>query len=161
MRLSSNGFLVLPCLIHSTFAWNFIDVYLIIISILLTEKLSFLQATPKMSTWISFNYSFKAINRKLKTSTRLQNKQFWEDMWSAHRTSVELVEKTNKLNGGTVLISFFSNMYFICVQLLGCFKSETSFLDGLYLWFSLIFLIGRTLAVSMEEWIPIVLIFHV
>lgn len=46
-----------------------------------------------------------------------------------------------------MLISFFSNLFFICVQLLGSFKSESSLIDGLYSWFSLLLLIGRTLAV--------------
>lgn len=113
---------------RSTFAWNFIDVYLIIISILLTEK-------------------FSCINRKLQNNQRIKSSQFWSEMWCAYKLCADLVEKTNELNGGTILISFFSNLYFICVQLLGCFKSESSVLDGLYLWFSLIFLICRTLAV--------------
>lgn len=114
--------------LKSTFAWNFVDVYLIIVSVLLTEK-------------------FSCVNRKLRDSQRITSPQFWEKIWCAYKVSVELVELTNDLNGGTILISFFSNLYFICVQLLGCFKSESSLLDGLYLWFSLIFLIGRTLAV--------------
>lgn len=112
--------------LHSTFAWNFIDVYLIIISILLTQK-------------------FSCVNRKLQSNHRVRSSQFWNEMWCAYKVSVDLVDQTNELNGGTILISFFSNLYFICVQLLGCFKSESSLLDGLYLWFSLIFLIGRTL----------------
>lgn len=74
---------------------------------------------------------------------------FWEEIWNAYKVNVELVEYTNDLHGGTILISFFSNLYFICVQLLGCFKSESSILDGLYLWFSLFFLIGRTLALCL------------
>lgn len=87
------------------------------------------------------------MNRKLQNNNRVKSSQFWNEIWCAYKVSVELVELTNELNGGTILISFFSNLYFICVQLLGCFKSESSLLDGLYLWFSLIFLIGRTLAV--------------
>jgi hypothetical protein len=74
---------------------------------------------------------------------------FWNEIWHAYKIIVELVEHTNDLNGGTILISFFSNLYFICVQLLGCFKAESSILDGLYLWFSLIFLISRTLALCL------------
>lgn len=115
-------------LLRSSLAGNFIDVYLIIISVLLTEK-------------------FSCINRKINKSHRVKSPQFWNEMWCAYKVSVDLVDRTNVLNGGTVLISFFSNLYFICVQLLGCFKSESSLLDGLYLWFSLTFLIGRTLAV--------------
>lgn len=110
----------------STFAWNFIDVYLMIISLLLTEK-------------------FSCVNRKLHNNHRIKSPQFWNEIWCSYKVSVDLVERTNELNGGTILISFFSNLYFICVQLLGCFKSESSLLDGLYLWFSLIFLIGRTM----------------
>lgn len=113
---------------HSTFAWNYIDAYLIITSILLTEK-------------------FACINRKLLNNHRIKSPHFWNEIWSAYKVSVDLVEATNELNGGTILISFFSNLYFICVQLLGCFKSDSSLVDGLYLWFSLAFLIGRTLAV--------------
>lgn len=114
----------------STFAWNFIDVYLIIVSVLLTEK-------------------FACINRKLRAETRLLSSTFWSEIWHAYNIIVELVERTNDLHGGTILISFFSNLYFICVQLLACFKTESSILDGLYLWFSLFFLIGRTLALCL------------
>lgn len=114
----------------SNFAWNFLDVYLIIISVLLTQK-------------------FSCINRRLQNNHRVRSSQFWNETWCAYKVSVDLVERTNELNGFTILISFFSNLYFICVQMLGCFKSETSLLDGLYLWFSLIFLIGRTLGKSL------------
>jgi len=116
--------------ICSTFAWNFIDVYLIIVSVLLTEK-------------------FACINRRLENNLSVHSSKFWNEIWCGYKICVELVDRTNQLNGGTILISFFSNLYFICVQLLGCFKSESSILDGLYLWFSLIFLIGRTLALCL------------
>lgn len=43
---------------HSTFAWNFIDVYLIVISILLTEK-------------------FSCINRRISGNPRITSSQFW------------------------------------------------------------------------------------
>lgn len=115
-------------LTYSTFAWNYIDAYLIITSILLTEK-------------------FSCVNRKLLNNPHIKTSHFLDDIWSAYKISVDLVERTNELNGGTILISFFSNLYFICVQLLGCFKSEASLIDGLYSWFSLAFLVGRTLAV--------------
>lgn len=80
-------------------------------------------------------------------NNRVKSPQFWNEIWTGYKIAVDLVERTNVMNGGTILISFFSNLYFICVQLLGCFKSDSSLVDGLYLWFSLIFLIGRTLAV--------------
>jgi gustatory receptor len=112
----------------STFAWNFIDVYLIIISMLLTEK-------------------FSCINRRILKSPHIISPHFWNEIWSAYKISVDLVERTNELNGMSILISFFSNLFFICVQLLGSFKSSVSIVDGLYSWFSLLLLIGRTLAV--------------
>jgi gustatory receptor len=125
---------IFPILIFipsSTFAWNFTDVYLIIVSALLTEK-------------------FACINRKLRVENRLIfSPTFWNEIWDAYKINVELVDETNNLHGATILISFFSNLYFICVQLLGCFKSESSILDGIYLWFSLFFLIARTLALCM------------
>lgn len=74
---------------------------------------------------------------------------YWNEIWQGYKVAAELVDHTNDLHGGTILISFFSNLYFICVQLLGCFKSETSIFDGLYLWFSLLFLVGRTLALCL------------
>lgn len=92
---------------------------------------------------------FACINRKLQNDSRVHSSKFWNEIWCAYKICVDLVEQTNWLNGGTILISFFSNLYFICVQLLGCFKSESSILDGLYLWFSLTFLIARTLALCL------------
>lgn len=79
----------------------------------------------------------------------IYSQTFWSEIWHAYKINVELVHETNNLHGTTILISFFSNLYFICVQLLGCFKSESSILDGIYLWFSLFFLVGRTLALCM------------
>lgn len=122
---TNNSHLFFP---NSTFAWNFIDVYLIVISILLTEK-------------------FACINRRIKGNPRVTSPQFWSEIWCAYKVSVDLVDRTNELNGGTVLISFLSNLFFICVQLLGSFKAESSLVDGLYSCFSLLLLIGRTLAV--------------
>lgn len=82
-------------------------------------------------------------NRKFSSS------QFWDEIWQGYKLTAELVDHTNDLHGGTILLSFFSNLYFICVQLLGCFKSESSVLDGLYSWFSLFFLVGRTLTLCL------------
>lgn len=114
--------------LRSTFAWNFVDVYLIVISILLTEK-------------------FACINRRIDGNPRVMSPQFWSEIWCAYKVSVDLVDRTNELNGETILISFFSNLFFICVQLLESFKAESSLVDGLYSWFSLLLLLGRTLAV--------------
>lgn len=90
-------------MLNSAFAWNFTDVYLIVMSILLTEK-------------------FNCINQKLLNNPKLKSTQFWEEQWCAYKIVCSLVDKVNELNGGTILISFFNNLYFICVQLLNCFK---------------------------------------
>ncbi|CAO1403379.1 unnamed protein product [Diamesa serratosioi] len=119
------------------FAWNFTDVYLIVMSILLTEK-------------------FHCINQKLLNNSKLKSTLFWEEQWCAYKIVCSLVDKVNELNGGTILISFFSNLYFICVQLLNCFNPRPFPINTFYFYYSLFFLIGRTtvlflMAVSIHD----------
>lgn len=131
-------FFILNFLLNSAFAWNFTDVYLIVMSILLTEK-------------------FNCINQKLLNNLKLKSTQFWEEQWCAYKIVCSLVDKVNELNGGTILISFFSNLYFICVQLLNCFKYHKKFEifqnDGFlinFFFFKYFFNSGQILRLLME-----------
>lgn len=72
---------------------------------------------------------FNCINQKLLNNPKLKSTQFWEEQWCAYKIVCSLVDKVNELNGGTILISFFNNLYFICVQLLNCFKYHKNSLN--------------------------------
>lgn len=86
-----------------TFAWNYVDIHLMVISFMLTEK-------------------FKLMNNKLESQITVKSQKFWNELFTGFRIMAELIEKVNDVYGGIILLSFFSNLYFICVQLLLCLK---------------------------------------
>ncbi|XP_055373552.1 uncharacterized protein LOC129606930 [Condylostylus longicornis] len=117
--------------IFLTFGWNFMDAFIMIISVGLKAR-------------------FKQINDNLERYRgQAMSNEFWSNYRNYYRNACSLCEKVDNAISFIMMASFSNNLYFICVQLLKSLNKMPSFAHGLYFYFSLGFLIGRTLAVSL------------
>ncbi|XP_069702250.1 gustatory receptor for sugar taste 64f-like isoform X2 [Periplaneta americana] len=124
-------FLVL-CGLFTTFAWNFLDLFIILISLALAGR-------------------FKLLNKYLLS---IKSKPMPEDTWKQIRVDYNNLSQLSKTIdthiSKIILLSFVNNLYFICNQLLNSITltwSHTS--EALYFCWSLTFLIFRTVAVCL------------
>ncbi|XP_055845899.1 gustatory receptor for sugar taste 64a-like isoform X3 [Episyrphus balteatus] len=111
----------------ATAAWNFLDLFIIVISIGITTRFEQLTSAlkdhlkneiPTPKSMLKFRLDFIAI--------------------------CELLEYVDKHMGLIVFLSAANNLYFVCSQLLHAFNVLRYFADYLYYWFSLFYLISRT-----------------
>ncbi|OWR48677.1 putative chemosensory receptor 1 [Danaus plexippus plexippus] len=131
---------------QSTFIWNFSDLFVICMSYYLTSRL-------------------QNVNNKLLFA---QGKVFWKTIREDYGRAVQLVRRVDDVINGITFISFANNLFFICLQLFNTLedgvkgnnecnnninKRSTNIFGGYeaaaYFVFSLIYLISRSVAVSL------------
>ncbi|EDW79897.2 uncharacterized protein Dwil_GK17771 [Drosophila willistoni] len=121
---------------YSTFIWNYMDIFVMIISIGLASKFRQLNDNLK---------KFKGMN---------MSPSYWSERRIQYRNICMLCDKMDNAISFITMVSFSNNLYFICVQLLRSLNNMPSIAHAVYFYFSLIFLIGRTLAVSLySAWV--------
>ncbi|KAM8709834.1 hypothetical protein ACLKA7_016611 [Drosophila subpalustris] len=117
--------------VYSTFIWNYMDVFVMIVSIGLASK-------------------FRQLNDNLLKFKGLHMPpSFWSERRIQYRNICTLCRRMDNAISLITMVSFSNNLYFICVQLLRSLNEMPSMAHAIYFYFSLIFLIGRTLAVSL------------
>lgn len=125
------GFCAQVINLYCTFSWNFMDLFIMVISIGLTRR-------------------FQQINQSI---GMLCGKNVSQKYWELHRIQYQqlcdLLTVVDQNMAYLILLSFSNNLYFICIQLLHSLKPFDTLINGIYFWFSLIFLIGRTIAVCI------------
>ncbi|CAH0698769.1 unnamed protein product [Spodoptera exigua] len=117
--------------IQCTFNWNFSDVFVICMSMYLTARLE------------QVNQRIIAAKDKNSPSS------FWRTMREDYNRSVHLVRQVDKIIGGVVFISFASNLFFVCSQLLHTLAFFGGYEHAVYFAFSFLFLVVRSLTVSL------------
>ncbi|XP_076645882.1 gustatory receptor for sugar taste 64f isoform X2 [Halictus rubicundus] len=117
--------------ILSTFSWNFVDLFLILISIALVEQ-------------------FRQLNNRLYSIKGKAMPEWW---WAEARSDYNhLASLTRQLDSHIsimVLLSFATDLYFICIQLLFSFNPMRGIVEKIYFGFSFGFLLARTTLVSL------------
>uniref|UniRef100_A0A182WQV7 Uncharacterized protein n=1 Tax=Anopheles minimus TaxID=112268 RepID=A0A182WQV7_9DIPT len=114
-----------------TVYWNYVDLFLITISIGLRTNLTH-------------------VNGVIQCSEKLyQRANFWKEQFANYRQVLGLIRDVNSRIGALIVISYSSNLFFICVQLVNVFQQNSSFIVTTYFWYSLFHLIGRIMAVSL------------
>ncbi|XP_059049456.1 gustatory receptor for sugar taste 64f-like [Achroia grisella] len=133
---------------QSTFIWNFSDLFVICMSYYLTSRLQHIN------------------ERLLEAQGKYLPESFWKTTREDYCRAIKLVRKVDDVISGIVFISFANNLIFICLQLFNTLedgikgtsecsgRSKRSNLLGghesaVYFLFSLVFLIGRSVAVSL------------
>ncbi|KAL7303890.1 hypothetical protein TKK_0004011 [Trichogramma kaykai] len=121
----------------STFSWNFMDLFLILLSVALTDQ-------------------FKRLNRRLHSirgkhgvAVKTMPEWWWAEARIDFNRLASMTRRVDSQISDIVLLSFSTNLYFICIQLLNSFKPMPNAIQTIYFCFSFGFLLLRTAAVSL------------
>ncbi|XP_078034005.1 gustatory receptor for sugar taste 64f isoform X2 [Augochlora pura] len=131
------GILVDLINVLSTFSWNFVDLFLILISIALVEQ--FRQLNNRLSS-IKGKYHF---------IVKAMPEWWWAEARSDYNHLASLTRQLDSHISIMVLLSFATDLYFICIQLLFSFNPMRSYIEEIYFGFSFGFLLARTTLVSL------------
>ncbi|XP_077285082.1 gustatory receptor for sugar taste 64f-like [Arctopsyche grandis] len=135
------GILVQFVNVSSTFNWNYMDLFLILVSLTLTDR-------------------FEQLNDRL-DSVKGKNvsEVFWRNAREEYVHLSMVVKKIDKFMNGIVFLSFTNNIYFVCLQLFnslkvavkeGCICSPLRrVVHAAYFTFSFGFLVIRALTVAL------------
>ncbi|XP_014212790.1 gustatory receptor for sugar taste 64f-like [Copidosoma floridanum] len=117
--------------LYCTFSWNFMDLFLILVSVALVDQ-------------------FKQLNHRLQAVKGKGMSEWW---WTTARADynclTDIIEQIDSKISSVVLLSFSVNLYFICIQLLHSFTLKSTPLHTIYFTFSFGFLILRASMVSL------------
>ncbi|KAG5322761.1 GR64F protein, partial [Pseudoatta argentina] len=117
--------------ILSTFSWNFVDLFLILISIALADQ-------------------FRQLNSRLfSIRGKAMPEWWWAEARNDYNHLATLTRRVDTYISGIVLMSFAIDLYFICMQLLFSFNPIRGSIRKIYFGFSFGFLLARTTAVSL------------
>ena len=109
------------------FIWSFMDVFIIVVSIGLGQR-------------------FEQIGRRMqKVKGQQVRDSFWAELRYDYVQLSDFLLFVDDFLAYTVLISCFSNIYFITVQLFNSFSPKYLLETRIYFWWSLIYLISRTI----------------
>ncbi|XP_046734696.1 gustatory receptor for sugar taste 64f-like [Diprion similis] len=125
------GVLVQCLNIISTFAWNFMDLFLMLVSFALASR-------------------FRQMNDHLYAiRSKAMPDWWWAQAREDYNRLANLTRRVDSNISDIVLLSFATNLYFICIQLLNSLKPRLGTPQTLYTSFSFGFLLARTAAVSL------------
>ncbi|KAH8420201.1 hypothetical protein KR009_007148 [Drosophila setifemur] len=114
-----------------TFGWSYMDTFLMLLGMGLSEMLA-------------------RLNRCLRLRVeRPLAEDYWTWSRTLYRSIAELIREVDDAVSGIMLISFGSNLYFICLQLLKSINTMPSSVHAVYFYFSLLFLLSRASAVLL------------
>ncbi|CAL7948745.1 unnamed protein product [Xylocopa violacea] len=123
--------------ILSTFSWNFVDLFLILISIALTDQFR------------QLNNRLYSIRGKYHFIVKAMSEWWWAEARSDYNHLASLTRQLDSHISIMVLLSFATDLYFICIQLLFSFNPMRRTIEKIYFGFSFGFLLARTTVVSL------------
>ncbi|KAF7995274.1 hypothetical protein HCN44_004746 [Aphidius gifuensis] len=118
----------------STIIWNFTDIFIVIVATGLAERYNHLNESVINSLG---KRGYDAIN--------------WHQCRKKYALLSSLVKETDNALSPLILLSYFTNLYFIFIQLFnGIFINTNEDLAYVYYFMSFILVVGRTLAVTLS-----------
>ncbi|XP_030372203.1 uncharacterized protein LOC115622410 [Scaptodrosophila lebanonensis] len=115
----------------ATFAWSFNDIFVMAVSVSLASR-------------------FRQLNDYMQQEARQPTKQeYWIQCRKNFRNLCKLCDVVDDAISTITLLCFSNNLYFICGKILKSLQKKPSASHTLYFWFSLTFLLGRTLILSL------------
>ncbi|XP_029177346.1 gustatory receptor for sugar taste 64f-like isoform X2 [Nylanderia fulva] len=125
------GIVVETINILSTFSWNFVDLFLSLLSMALADQ-------------------FRQLNSRLySVRGKAMPDWWWAEARSDYNHLATLTRRVDSHISTIVLLSFAIDLYFICIQLLFSFNPIRGLVRKIYFCFSFGFLLARTTAVSL------------
>nr|XP_034824135.1 gustatory receptor for sugar taste 64e-like [Maniola hyperantus] len=115
--------------VQSTFLWNFTDAMTMCVSLYLTSY-------------------FRVLNKLIEHQQRLKITR-WEEIRLHYSDLVQLVRVVDSKMCYLILLSFFTNVFFICSQVFSLLKSFKSVEYYIYYYYSSIFLFVRATMTSL------------
>ncbi|XP_023708030.1 gustatory receptor for sugar taste 64f [Cryptotermes secundus] len=116
----------------ATFSWNYMDLFISITSIALAER-------------------FRLLNRHLQNVRgKTLPGQIWKQIREHYTSLMDLTDTLNLCISHMVLLSFGSNLYFICLQLFNTLGRLAKWYERVYFYWSFGFLILRTVTMSLS-----------
>lgn len=112
------------------FTWNYLDLLIVVISLGLSTR-------------------FNQINHRLRSNdyNGIMTDQYWLSIRLHYIELVELLNRVDHEISLVILLSCSSNLFYICYQVYNSFSELPLLVSKIYFWFSIGFLIGRTLCV--------------
>ncbi|XP_062699106.1 gustatory receptor for sugar taste 64f-like [Aedes albopictus] len=111
-----------------TFAWNFVDLFIVLVSIGLTTRFT------QLNTRIS--------DRIRSGSSTCEN--FWEQIRIQYVSLCDLVTLLNRSINRLVFVSYANDLYFICLQIMNATLEQPFLINRVYFFYSFSFLLLRT-----------------
>ncbi|KAH8321166.1 hypothetical protein KR074_009135, partial [Drosophila pseudoananassae] len=127
-----------------TFGWSYMDIFLMIIGMGLSEMLARLNRSLKSNVRHVSSKKYPSISCHFIVSIwQPMPEEYWTWSRTLYRSIVELIREVDDAISGIMLISFGSNLYFICLQLLKSINTMPSSAHAVYFYYSLCFLLSR------------------
>ncbi|XP_062557004.1 uncharacterized protein LOC134221845 [Armigeres subalbatus] len=111
-----------------TFAWNFVDLFIVLISIGLTTR--FTQLNIRISEQIR--------------SSKGTSEDFWERIRLQYVSLCDLVVLLNRYISRLVFVSYANDLYFICLQIMNATLEQPFLINRVYFYYSFSYLLLRT-----------------
>ncbi|XP_060517067.1 LOW QUALITY PROTEIN: gustatory receptor for sugar taste 64a-like [Cylas formicarius] len=115
-----------------TFFFNYIDVFIMIVSICLSSRMA--QVTEAIRS---------------ASDCHVREERVWAYLREDYTRLGQLCRTVNKIISNAILVSFLPNVLIILIQVFNSIKPLHNYLEAIYFYFSLVFLISRTVAVSI------------
>ncbi|GLV41646.1 Gustatory receptor 64e [Carabus blaptoides fortunei] len=134
----------------STFNWNYNDIFIILVSEVLTEK-------------------FRQINERIRQAqNNIVGEHFYRMIRIDYTQLSHLCTSLNEAICHLITLSFMSNIMHICIQLYNILRPRETLVEYIYFYFSLGFLLARAVSVSLyasgindESKVPLTLLHYV
>ncbi|XP_067643417.1 gustatory receptor for sugar taste 64c-like [Eurosta solidaginis] len=117
--------------IATTFAWNYVDIFLSLI-------------------FRCFAIRFRQMHWRIKRHVKeYMRPDFWREVRYDFMALVDVLRLFDDGLSMLILVSCCNNLYFICVQIFHSFTTRDNFAKEIYFWFSLLFVLVRILTMML------------
>ncbi|RZC39789.1 gustatory receptor for sugar taste 64a [Asbolus verrucosus] len=136
----------------ATFLWNFADVFIVLISMIMTER--FRQINQKIKINVeevnsSSNDSSASFIKVYNTDFPKAEYKLWRQIREDYNNLNNIMSHLDQILSNLVLLSYSFNLTFILVQLFNSLRQMDSVIEGIYFFYSFGFVIARIVTVSI------------